>query len=113
MRRFCEGIRSDGGIVEGVTRKFRERRGGGVAWKIGGKMRRWRMTLGVTDLGFPVDQALGGESGKRERRVGRGDGELERNSVGLFLECGSGDRGRNEGKLGCRGMRKGREREGG
>ena len=57
------------------------------------------MTLSVADLGFPVDQALGGESGKRERRVGRGDGELERSSAG-FLECGFGDRGGNEGKLG-------------
>ena len=37
MRRFREGIRSARGIVEGVTRKFRERREGGVAWKIGGK----------------------------------------------------------------------------
>ena len=36
------------------------------------------MTLGVADLGFPVDQALGGESGKRERRVGLGDGGSRR-----------------------------------
>ena len=36
------------------------------------------MTLGVADLGFPVDQALGGESGKQGRRVGRGDGGSRR-----------------------------------
>ena len=36
MRRFQEEIRSDGGIVEGVTRKFHEQRGGGVAWNFRG-----------------------------------------------------------------------------
>ena len=60
------------------------------------------MTLGVADLGFPVDQALGGESGKQERRVGHGDGELERNSAG-FLECDFGDRGGNEGEAWLKG----------
>ena len=36
MRWFREEIWSDDGIVEGVTRKFCERRGGGVAWNFFG-----------------------------------------------------------------------------
>ena len=60
MRRFREGIRSKGGIVEGVTQKFCERRGGGVAWKIGG--------------GGGEDEVVEDDLGSRRFGISRGSG---------------------------------------
>ena len=55
MRRFREGIWSDGEVVEGLTQKFSVRRGGEVAWDFRATMRWWRSrgmgAMGDSDLG--------------------------------------------------------------